>query len=107
LQNFYIDKEFEYKYLNLLKNKILDKFQNCNCSIFLFGSRAGNKFRRDSDYDIGIQNIDEKKFLISKWELELDIEESIIPHRIDLINFDEADENFKKIALKEVIIWKK
>ena len=107
MSDSYIDNNYENKYLQMLKEIIIQKFYNDNCTIFLFGSRARNKFRRDSDYDIGIQNIDKNIFLIKKWEIELAVEESIIPHKIDFINFDETDDNFRKYAFKDVIVWKK
>ncbi|OHD06012.1 MAG: hypothetical protein A2086_06035 [Spirochaetes bacterium GWD1_27_9] len=104
--NYSIDFDYEKKYLEILKNIILFKCKDTNCKIFLFGSRARQKYRRDSDYDIGFENIDKKTFLKLKWDIEIEIEESIVPHSIDLINFDEADNNFKKYALKDIIVWK-
>lgn len=104
--DYSINYEYENKYLELLKDIALRIFSDTECRIFLFGSRARNSYRRDSDYDIGIENISKKEFLMKKWDLESEVEESVIPHKADLINFDEADEDFKKIALKDVVIWK-
>ncbi|HOF01270.1 MAG TPA: nucleotidyltransferase domain-containing protein [Spirochaetota bacterium] len=101
-----VNYEYEKKYLELLKDIVLKTFSDIECKIFLFGSRAGNSYSRSSDYDIGIENISKKDFMMKKREVESEVEESIIPHKVDLINFDEAKEDFRKIAYKNVVVWK-
>lgn len=101
-----VDYEYEKKYLDLLKDIVSKVFSDTECRIFLFGSRARNSYSRSSDYDIGIENISKKDFVMKKWKVESEVEESLIPHKVDLINFDETKEDFKKIAYKDVIIWK-
>jgi len=104
--NTAINEIYEKKYYDIVKQITLEVFDNNDCKIFLFGSRAGDKYRRDSDYDIGIMNIDRKEFILKSMDLEKRIEESIVPHAVDVINFDEADDFFKSHSLKKKVIWK-
>jgi len=74
--------------------------------VFLFGSRAAQTSRPNSDYDIGI--FGEKKIpfaLIAKIKDELD--NYPIPVNIDIIDFSTVSDDFKKLALKEIKIWNK
>ncbi len=100
------DMQYENKYLNLLKQMILEIFKHYPCKIFLFGSRAEGIFQRGSDYDIGISGLDEKLFLRLRNILLDEADESIIPYRVDIVNFDKASEDFRNQALKKVVIWK-
>lgn len=104
--NSTVNQKYEKKYLDNLKKIVLNKYKHYRCQIILFGSRAKGKYKRNSDYDIGISGLDDKLFNRLKYEIELEIEESIIPHSVDIINFDKTDKNFKKYALQEYTIWK-
>lgn len=33
-------------------------------------------------------------------------EKSLVPHKIDFVNFDTVTESFKEVALKEIVLWK-
>ncbi len=70
-------------------------------AVFVFGSRATNKAKRFSDYDIGI--IGEKPL---PWHLLAEIkeafEESDLPYKIEIVDFTNVSRNFKKIALKKI-----
>lgn len=102
----YIDENYERKYLALLKKIIIKIFNTPDCEVFLFGSRTTNNYRRDSDYDIGVMNINKKEFVLKKMELEEIVEESIIPHKVDIVYFDEVDDVFRKNAMKNRLLWK-
>jgi len=70
-------------------------------TVFIFGSRATNKAKKFSDYDIGIIG---KKAL--PWhllaEIEEAFEESDLPYKIEVVDFANVPRNFKKIALKKI-----
>ena len=100
------ERENEEKYISMLKSLVLDAFDDEPCSIFLFGSRARGSFRRSSDYDIGFKGISSSKALKKISTLDTIIEESVIPHRVDWVFFDEADRSFQDIAGKDIVIWK-
>lgn len=104
--NLHSEPIYEEKYQAMLQELVLRKFADEECRIFLFGSRARGDYRRDSDYDIGFQNVNARQFLLKKSDLEIELEESIIPHHVDFINFDEVDETFVRIVGGNVIVWK-
>lgn len=101
-----IDYKFETMCLNIVKDKVLSLTQEYSCKVFLFGSRANGTFRRGSDFDIGIKDLPNDNFLKVRDELSLFWEDSIVPYKIDLVNFDSVRDEFKAIALKEIINWK-
>lgn len=73
-----------------------------NYKLFLFWSRAKWKFKKNSDYDIWI--IWNKKIDFIKI-LELKSKLNELPFLIDIIDFNDVDENFKKVALKNIKLW--
>ena len=99
--------EREQKYADMLKAMVLASFADEPCRIFLFGSRARGTARRSSDYDIGFTSISRDKLVRKTAVLNAMIEESIIPHSVDWVLFDETDPSFRMIAEEDVIIWKK
>lgn len=101
-----INIKYEIKYLEILRCLTLNVFQNHNCKIFLFGSKAEGKFQRGSDYDIGVSGLDENTFSKLKIRLSDAIEESLIPYKADIVNFDNISEAFKNIALRNTVLWK-
>jgi predicted nucleotidyltransferase len=101
-----MDLESTDKYLDLCKEIILNNLDRDTTSVFLFGSRADNTQRHDSDIDIG---------LISNKAIEIKtisriysiIEKSIVPYHVDIVDFTKVDQEFKKIALQNIVIWNK
>ena len=96
----------ELKYLNQMRDMVLRVTSNLDCTIFLFGSRARGVHRRSSDIDIGFSGLSESVFTKARDLLLSELEESVIPHHVDLVNIDTAPSDFKEVAMKEVIIWK-
>lgn len=79
--------------------KIVSSEIEGNYQLFLFGSRAKEIHDEKSDIDIGIftdSQISGKKWLNIQEKLEQ------IPTllKIDLVDFNSVDEEFKKVALK-------
>lgn len=94
------------KYLELTRQIILSMVNKEELTIFLFGSRVGNDFRPRSDIDVGfISNKKLEPKLFGK--IREALEESIIPYHIDLVDFGNVDNEFKKIALRKIEIWNK
>ena len=100
-----IDYRFEAKYLKIVKEIVLDIITDKSVKVFLFGSRANNSFRFGSDVDIGVANIDNKEFSKIKSKILLKLEESIVPFKVDIINFSNVDSAFKETAMKSIEIW--
>ena len=93
-------------YLDQVRKLVLRATDELDCTIFLFGSRARGEFRRSSDIDIGFQGLKEPLFSKIRDQLLSELEESVVPHHVDLVNIDTAPESFRKVALQKVIIWK-
>jgi len=96
----------ERDYLTQARDLVLRVTSNLDCSIFLFGSRARAEHRRSSDIDIGFSGLSEPVFTRLRDHLLSELEESVIPHHVDLVNVDAASSDFLKVAMEKVIVWK-
>ncbi len=88
-----------------LKDMVLESLKNQNVGVVLFGSRARGDNRFYSDVDIGIiphGAFDKTRITI----LREKIEESTIPYKVEIVNLEEASEDFKKEILKGAVVWK-
>ena len=94
------------KYLNQMRELVLSATSNLDCTILLFGSRARGVHRRSSDIDIAFSGLSEQVFTKVRDRLLAEIEESLVPHHVDLVNIDTAPSDFRNVAMKEVIVWK-
>ena len=69
--------------------------------VFIFGSRAGTKGDEHSDIDLGIQG-PQKIPLGVLATIREEIEELPFLYKIDVVDFADASEEFKSIALRHV-----
>jgi predicted nucleotidyltransferase len=96
----------EDSYLSQARDLVLKATSDIDCTVFLFGSRARGVYRRSSDIDIGFGNLSELQFTRLRDHLLSELEESAIPHHVDLVNLDTASNDFRNIAMEEAVIWK-
>lgn len=96
--------EHQIRYLEEARRIVLNFDEIKEYTVFLFGSRADGTAHRRSDIDIGILG---KQALpaVLKFNIEENLEESNIPLRLEVVDFYNADQAFKKEALKNRIIW--
>jgi len=73
--------------------------------IYLFGSRARQDNKPESDIDIAIDN-KQKIDLIILSEIKEAIEESSIPFTMDLLDLNNVSESIKTQILKDKVAWK-
>lgn len=99
-------KTLESKYLDQTRELVIKATADLDCTIFLFGSRARGLHRRSSDIDIGFSGLSEAVFARTRDRVLSELEESLVPHRVDLVNIDTAPSDFKSVATEEVVIWK-
>ena len=92
------------EYINIVKQIVLKHVPNNEFAVFLFGSRAAGNSNSLSDIDVGILGIEPLPTSILA-NLESDLEESIVPFKIDLIDFYQVDKAFKNEALSTGQIW--
>src|SRR6266498_3041697 len=100
-----ISLEYRTKWLNLLREIVLKYVEKDKYAVFLYGSAVKN-LQRAHDFDIGILGGEEFSYK-TRYKIQDEIEESIIPFDVDIVDFLKVREEFKKIALKEIEIWNK
>ena len=91
-------------YIAIVKQIVLKHVPKNEFAVFLFGSRAASNSNSLSDIDVGIMGTKPLPTLIMA-DLDSDLEESIVPFKIDLIDFYQADKAFKNEALSSIQIW--
>ena len=91
------EKELKKEILQIAE-KYLDLSQY---QLFFFGSRVSGKSFERSDIDVGIQGHQKLPF-IAKMQIEEDLENLPTLYKIDLIDFNDVSEDFKKVALKSI-----
>lgn len=82
--------KLEERHLRLLKN-ILIRY---DYSFYLFGSRASGNARPFSDIDIFYTETIPSSELL---KLEEELEESDLPYKVDLVDYNTCDKEFQKI----------
>jgi len=82
---------------------ILIKYLPKNCKIWVFGSRAKNKTRFNSDLDLAIEYIQPltKKQI---FDLQQAFIQSLLPYEVDIIDMNNISASFKQIVQKEAIL---
>lgn len=88
-----------------VQKKVMDYLNDEPVKIVLFGSRARNEYRTDSDIDIGIiplSRYDEKKLTLLREALD----EMNSPWVVEIVDLSRTSDAFRESALKDVIWWK-
>lgn len=101
-----MDPAREARYESELRGLVLSIVGDMACEVFLFGSRAQGRTRRSSDFDIGIQGLTEAEFREVRSRIEDAVDESNIPHSVDVVDFDRSSPAFRSEALRQREIWK-
>lgn len=91
-------------YYEMTKEMVLNHIELDKYAVFLFGSQTAKPISRKSDIDIGV--LGHEKMPLSKiFELKSMIDNSIIPFKVDIVDFFSASSDFKRVALKNIEIW--
>ena len=86
----------EKKHLSIV-TKILSKYEY---SFFVFGSRATTQCKKLSDLDLFyIEEIPQKTITM----IEEEFEDSDLPYKVDLVNYNTCDRDFKERINKSYI----
>lgn len=92
-------------YIIKLKDMVLNILIDEKVKVFVFGSRARGDNQHTSDVDIGLipyDKINRKKVV----QLKEEIDDLNIPYKVEIVDFSQVSESFKKEAIKEVVVWK-
>jgi predicted nucleotidyltransferase len=100
-----ISQYHENRYLKTVKNMVLQLSHDLECKVFLFGSRARNRYGFGADFDIGVEGLPDREFLRLKYQILERVQESIVPYEVDVVNFDKVSEDFKREAHKMMEVW--
>ncbi len=93
-------------YIKLCRELVLENIDTDEYAVFLFGSRAYDRYPEKADIDIGI--LGEKELPeSSRYLLKDKIEESDIPYNVDIIDFSRTSNSFRKVALRKIDLWTK
>ena len=84
-----------------LKEIIFRFLDSKKYQIFVFGSRATEKAKKYSDYDIGIFGKNSVSWKVLA-EIEEALEESDLPYKVDIVDFSLVSSDFKKVALSKI-----
>ena len=95
--------DYNEKYISMIKEIIFSVIDKNEYKVFMFGSRATQNFKNYSDVDVGI--LGKKPLGKVYYKIINLIEESVIPYKVDIVDFALVDEQFKKNALQEIEIW--
>ena len=92
------------KYLLMLKEIVLSLIDQDKVVVFLFGSRASGHARSRTDVDIGLWSQETLPRQLYH-RIRNAVDDSIIPYKVDIVDFTRVDPEFKIIALKDIEIW--
>lgn len=87
------------KYIDIIKS-IITKYLS-EYDLYLFGSRAKGTAREYSDIDLAISSKELNSLI--KSQIEIDFENSLIPWKIDVVDLNNIDDNFKSLIENTMI----
>lgn len=93
-----------HDYVAICQELVLKRVDRDKYAVFLFGSRARNTHFPKSDIDVGLWGR-EKVDALTMLDLQDVFDESIIPYKVDLVDFSYTDESFRRVALKNIVVW--
>jgi predicted nucleotidyltransferase len=91
--------------LESLRTLVVDAVAPWGARVWLFGSRARGDARPGSDVDIAIEPRSRKVPPQVLAELVQQIEESVLPWNVDLVDLAEVDETFRRRVRAEAVAW--
>lgn len=94
------------KWLEEVKQITLKLVDCQHFAIFLFGSRARQPDNPYGDIDVGLLG-EQSVSLELLSQLHEAIEASNVPLKVDFVDFKHIKQNFKNIALQNIVIWNK
>ncbi len=94
------------EYMERIRSMVFEAIGDKPIRVFLFGSRAGEKHRANSDVDLALLGPGR---LDSAWLARLRdrLEESTVPYCVDLVDMNDVNENFRKAVLPGALEWKR
>ena len=99
-----VNRKIESTYLNQARRIVLKRLKGYNVNVYLFGSHARGDHHHTSDIDVAIMPFEPLRHgLLSEIREELD--ESNIPHPVEIIDLSSAPQDFTRKVMQEGISW--
>jgi uncharacterized protein len=89
-------------YLSTIQSIVHRVLPSSEFRAFIFGSQAIGTGRKYSDIDIGIEG--QKLTMKLRSKLKVQLEESNLPYKFDIVDFTQTDEKFISIAKAKIIL---
>jgi predicted nucleotidyltransferase len=95
--------------LSTLEYALVDKLlftplKKRKCKVWVFGSRARGDHKAFSDLDILYENSELSELSLGELsQIKEDLEESELPYKVDIVNFDEVAESYRDGISKDRI----
>ncbi len=85
-------------------NAILTQYLPANCKVWVFGSRAKNQAKYNSDLDLALEGKDTIAPLTMQ-QLKQAFVESKLPYTVDVLDINNISESFKAIARGQAVVF--
>ena len=92
-------------YLEQVKQIVLEELEDYQVRVYLFGSRARGETRSGSDCDIAVESVGSHLPLGLLSRIRERLEESRVPYEVELVDLDEAPEDFARRVRQEGVLW--
>lgn len=87
----------------LLSTLAIEPLKKANCKVWIFGSRAINKFRKFSDIDLLYESSDELE-LSFIFKIKTALEDSNFSIKVDIVNIKDLAESYREDILKSRVL---
>jgi len=98
MNNKGFDKEI---LVSAIQKSVQEHLKSKHYKVFIFGSRANGDATELSDIDVGI-DAGEKVPSGAKLDIQADMDNLRIMQKVDVVDFFDLDDDFKKVALKKI-----
>lgn len=89
-----------------LVKEILSKNLTEGINVWVFGSRATFKTKPSSDLDIALEALNQQPISLELlYKLQDEFEFSELPWKVDVIDLNAVDQNFRKIIDREKVLF--
>lgn len=90
--------------LEIINKEVLEPLKSMDVRVWVFGSRARNDFKKYSDIDL-LFELDENSTIPAGfiYDIELRLEESNLPYKVELVNIDKIAESYRDSIMKDRI----
>ena len=93
------------RYVNRIRQLVLEELRGQRVRVYFFGSRVKDMPTLGSDVDLANEGLGPENRRIIR-QLREKLEESTIPYKVDVIDLDQLDDEFRRSVLATGILWK-